>query len=44
VLFEPVRQDEDCRQTAFETPAPVVNRAKLRRLTQTRIFRQSSFN
>jgi hypothetical protein len=44
VLFEPVRQDEGCRQTAFETPAPVVNRAKLRRLTQTRIFRQSSLD
>jgi hypothetical protein len=44
VLFEPVRQDEDCRQTAFETPAPVVNRAKLRRFTQTRIFWQSSLD
>ena len=41
VLFESVRQEEDGRQTAFETPAFAVNRAKLRRLTQTRIFRQS---
>ena len=44
VPVEPVGQNEDCRQTAFKTPAPVVNRAKLRRLTQTRIFRQSSLD
>ena len=44
VLFESVRQDEDCRQTAFETPAFAVNRAKLRRPTQTRIFRQSGLD
>jgi hypothetical protein len=44
VLFEPVRQQEDCRQTAFETPASIINRAKLWRLTQTRIFRQSSLD
>ena len=42
LMFEPVRQDEDCRQTAFETPAPVVNRAKLRGFTQTHVFRQGS--
>ena len=44
VLFEAVRQYEDCRQTAFKTPAFAVNRAKLRRLTQTRIFGQSSLD
>lgn len=42
VLAEPVRQNKDCRQTAFKTPTLAVNRAELRRFTQTRIFRQSS--
>jgi hypothetical protein len=44
VMFEFVGQDEDCRQTSFETPALAINRAKLRRITQTRIFRQSSLD
>ena len=44
MLFESVRQDKDCRQTALKTPAPVVNRAEFRRLTQTRVFRQSSLD